>query len=90
MVVEVVVVVLGVADVAVVVEVVVVVLGVADVAVVVAVVAAAVVIVVAVVVVVVHTSSDIDPCDPINIFVLVAVEWTQAAPHSVRAKDVAW
>ena len=90
MVVEVVVVVLGVADVAVVVEVVVVVLGVADVAVVVVVVTAAVVVVAVTVVVVVHASSDIDPCEPTNITVLVAIESTQAAPHSVRAKDAAW
>ena len=40
-------------------------------------------------VVVVHTVCDIDPREAVNMPVLLAVEWTQAGPHSVRLNDVA-
>ena len=39
--------------------------------------------------VVVHTICDIDPGESLNMPFLLAVEWTQAAPHSVRLNDVA-
>ena len=39
--------------------------------------------------VVVHTLSDIDPEDPLNMTFLCACEWTQANPHSFRLNDVA-
>ena len=37
----------------------------------------------------VHTVSDIDPDEPANIELLLAFEWTQAAPQSFCLNDVA-
>ena len=39
--------------------------------------------------VVAHTVCDIDPDDPSNIKLLLAFEWTQAAPHIFRLNDTA-
>ena len=36
-----------------------------------------------------HTVDDIDPDDPSNIESMFAVEWTHAAPQSLRVKSVA-
>ena len=36
-----------------------------------------------------HTVCDIDPDDPSNIKLLLAFEWTQAAPHIFRLNDTA-
>ena len=37
----------------------------------------------------VHTVRDIDPDEPINVKVLGALEWTQAAPQSFRLNNIA-
>ena len=40
-------------------------------------------------VVVAHTVWDMDPDEPVNMKVLLAFEWTQAAPRSFHLKDTA-
>ena len=40
-------------------------------------------------VVVEHAVCDMDPGEPANIRILLAFEWTQAAPQSCRFKDIA-
>ena len=40
-------------------------------------------------VVVVHAVDDIEPGEPANMIVLLAFEWTQAAPQSFRVNDAA-
>ena len=40
--------------------------------------------------VVVHSVSDIDPDDPTNVVVEIALEWTQAGPQSVRLNNFAF
>ena len=38
----------------------------------------------------VHTVFDIDPNEPSNMPVLIAIEWTQPAPHRFCVKDLAF
>ena len=37
-----------------------------------------------------HTVFDIDPSEPSNMPVLIALEWTQPAPHRLCLKDLAF